>query len=317
LFLRAAEAEPNNPNLYYYLADCYVKTNHYGDAKYFYHKTVSVGPVSPAATMALMAIEKIDDFNRKYSVTIKLPGNNSRTEPPAGEESEGEERGQGLQLPASNEPSQSYDSLTGTSPSTQGPLAEYPQVHRLEQNFYPSQGHYLDRIAEEGLYVRWPDDAMPLKVFIERKTQGTDYAIMARKAIKAWADASDGKISYVEVTDPEVAQIRVYWTETLGTKDVGGQGFLKEGSTRIRQGEKTLYQEIKVATLDFQRFPNPPHRIYHTLVHEFGHALGLRGHSDHPADVMYATKTGSESGTLSQRDINTIRELYWMEIAND
>lgn len=312
LFFQAVEKEPANPSLYYYLADCYIKTGHYGDAKYFYHKTISVAPMSDAGTLALMAIEKIDNFNRKYSVTIKLPGNNSRTAPPAENDTEA-----GTESTSSQGLIQSDESKTNINTSGQKILRQLPSQSTVNDDLFPiqsTQSHYLEQIAEDGIYVRWPEEAMPLKVYIQKDGVNAQYYPLAKQAMETWVRASRQRITYVEVNTPEKAQIRVLWTASLGTKDVGGQGFMKEGSTRIRQSGQELYQEVKVATLDFQRHPNEPQRMFHTLVHEFGHALGLRGHSDNPGDVMFATKTGEENGQLSPRDINTIQELYSMEI---
>ena len=42
-------------------------------------------------------------------------------------------------------------------------------------------------------------------------------------------------------------------------------------------------------------------------VHEFGHAIGLWGHSPHPGDISYPTATGQQP---SDRDIATLRKLY-------
>jgi tetratricopeptide (TPR) repeat protein len=40
-----------------------------------------------------------------------------------------------------------------------------------------------------------------------------------------------------------------------------------------------------------------------------GHAIGIRGHSPYPDDIMFFSKTRSQN-TLSRRDINTIGMLY-------
>lgn len=46
--------------------------------------------------------------------------------------------------------------------------------------------------------------------------------------------------------------------------------------------------------------------------HEFGHALGINGHSDNPEDLMYTADTTNANvpRTLSVRDINTLKTGY-------
>ncbi|MCK7478674.1 MAG: matrixin family metalloprotease [Candidatus Moduliflexus flocculans] len=48
-------------------------------------------------------------------------------------------------------------------------------------------------------------------------------------------------------------------------------------------------------------------KIKQIATHQMGHAIGIYGHSNNPADIMYKDFTVSE---LSQRDISAIREIY-------
>jgi len=50
--------------------------------------------------------------------------------------------------------------------------------------------------------------------------------------------------------------------------------------------------------------------IYATTLHEMGHALGLMGHSDSTADIMYPRVRAQLEVGLSPEDRNTLRKLY-------
>lgn len=47
-----------------------------------------------------------------------------------------------------------------------------------------------------------------------------------------------------------------------------------------------------------------------TATHEFGHALGINGHSSNPADVMFSVHLLDQGKNLSVRDINTMLTGY-------
>ena len=47
-----------------------------------------------------------------------------------------------------------------------------------------------------------------------------------------------------------------------------------------------------------------------TATHEFGHALGLIGHSPHPGDLMFNQGNDTDCGCLTSRDVNTLLTAY-------
>ena len=47
-----------------------------------------------------------------------------------------------------------------------------------------------------------------------------------------------------------------------------------------------------------------------TSAHEFGHLLGIAGHSDDPNDLMYPSHAPTQDVPLSARDINTAKTIY-------
>jgi predicted Zn-dependent protease len=55
-------------------------------------------------------------------------------------------------------------------------------------------------------------------------------------------------------------------------------------------------------------------KLKQIAIHQMGHALGIRGHSNDPNDMMYANFTATQ---LSQRDINTIKEIYKPKDSDD
>lgn len=175
---------------------------------------------------------------------------------------------------------------------------------------------YLDDITEGGRLVRWSLSKMPIKIYIESAPQGIrnfqpGFISQIRRAMDVWTGVLNHQLSYMPVNDPNKADIRVRWTNTIDTRGHSG-----DGGTAYTAGlmiphlrnDQIEYMEVKIATFDIQGKPQNSETIYAVAIHELGHSLGLLGHSDNPNDIMFAENQHVISP--SKRDLNTIRRLY-------
>jgi tetratricopeptide (TPR) repeat protein len=175
---------------------------------------------------------------------------------------------------------------------------------------------YLDKIRESGRLIRWSLRTMPLKVYVEERPVDIRnfqpaFASSVRKALDVWTTALDHQLGYQLTTLPEEADIRVFWTNRLDTRGSHGDGTTAYTAgimlPKIRDNQID-YMTVQIATFDIAGHPQTPENIYAVAIHEIGHSLGLMGHSDNPADIMYGQN--KHVLKLSKRDINTFRRLY-------
>ena len=170
---------------------------------------------------------------------------------------------------------------------------------------------------------------MPIRVYISPTLKALPYLSEIRYAMNAWESATDSKIQFQETETAEQADIRVSPTYS------GRLGFLdtRLGSanlTRLTQGTSTI------SGADTQTQSNNTPQASNTAIdftvevvlvlegdgtigeltqeemrtvclHEFGHAIGLWGHSPDNTDVCHATAT-AQHPTL--RDVRTLLKLY-------
>ena len=180
---------------------------------------------------------------------------------------------------------------------------------------------YFDHITlfSQGRITRFTQ--MPIRVYISPILKESPYLPEIRYAMQEWHTASEGDIRFEETEAPQNADIRVSW---------GHSGLHTEfQDTRLGSAELTRLTDTKQieaqdpAGLD----TSPPFTVEVILMlegdgtigelsqkemrtvclHEFGHAIGLWGHSPHPGDVSYPTATVQQP---SAGDITTLRKLY-------
>jgi hypothetical protein len=63
-------------------------------------------------------------------------------------------------------------------------------------------------------------------------------------------------------------------------------------------------------TVEIGVLGNNPIDIRSVAAHEFGHALGIAGHSQDPSDMMFETYVTNVPLKITQSDLNTVKTAY-------
>lgn len=153
-------------------------------------------------------------------------------------------------------------------------------------------------------------DHFPLHVYFTPGELATKEHMDAVQAgMDQWAHATKNFVSYQVVTKPAQAEVLVTFLPHDSVPDQGGSC----GHTTIT----FLTLTLKSASMSLATTGVAPLDLQAAAAHEFGHALGIDGHSDDPEDLMYAVVCHSPDGdlplpahTVTARDLNTLRICY-------
>ena len=187
---------------------------------------------------------------------------------------------------------------------------------------------YFDHITlfSQGRITRFTQ--MPIRVYISPVLKESPYLPEIQHAMQVWETASEGAIRFEETETSQNADIRVSWGHNAlynGFQDMRlGSAQLTRRNTQakiLHDTKQTVAHPLTDAAV------SPPFTVEIILMlegdgtigelsqeemrtvclHEFGHAIGLWGHSPHPGDVNYPTAAAQHP---SARDITTLRKLY-------
>ncbi len=169
---------------------------------------------------------------------------------------------------------------------------------------------YLNDHLKKGRLIRWPSQCFPLPVYIAPcswySLSDSDrymYMNMVIDALNEWERVGEGRYSFTLVNSLNDSQMNVEWRR-VDRKSLGNCSFNFDKESRLYSAEVS----IGISDGIIHRQYMDENEVFHTILHEIGHALGL-GHSRNNEDIMYTPhRYGVVS--LSQRDINSIRWLY-------
>lgn len=128
---------------------------------------------------------------------------------------------------------------------------------------------------------------MPLKVFIapmnfySKRGQDTKYRGFVKRALDEWTKVSNGKVSFVIVNNIYDSQVNIEW-KRVERKALGMCYFQYDKYNRLGSAEVSIGLTEGLVHADYM----DEGEVYHTILHEIGHAIGL-GHSPFKDDIMY------------------------------
>lgn len=160
---------------------------------------------------------------------------------------------------------------------------------------------YIENAYRNGMKYTWK--TQNVKLYIEPGL----YKSLTAAAFREWAQSSGGAISFSGVPDPDDAQIKVYFPKFVGYPDDATQ---ENGNCSCSYANGTISDcTVEIYSSDENGGRIPAEKLYHTMLHQAGHALGIAGHSVNPADVM-SRNSKTPKKALSTRDKKTLVKLY-------
>ena len=144
---------------------------------------------------------------------------------------------------------------------------------------------YLQESVKSGRLIRW--NMMPLRVYIapmrfySKAGQDAKYRGMVKRALDEWNKVSNGKVSFTIIDSYDMSHISIEW-KRVERKALGYCTHHYAKNNNFLMAEVLIGLTEGLVHADYM----DEGEVYHTILHEIGHAIGL-GHSPFKNDIMY------------------------------
>ncbi len=181
--------------------------------------------------------------------------------------------------------------------------------------------NYIYNAAMGNDIVRWNIESFPLKVYFEDKDSVPSFYIeQIERAMQVWSENTNF-VKFSMTDNKQEAEVVILFKKT--PENLCTNGYCKY-VTAYTEPDIDKDKILRRMVMTFYR-TNPlnkgftPKEIFNTALHEFGHTLGIMGHSDNPGDIMFSLKEdpasmfalySSAEQSLSLRDLKTLVLLY-------
>ncbi len=198
------------------------------------------------------------------------------------------------------------------NPNTKTQPSNTPKTQASIETTNNSDNYIKNAISSNGNVTIWDKSRMPLKVYLnnERRVK-IDYVNQAKTALSEWQQAGKGLFSFVYVNNPDIADVTVVFD-----RNSKGDFGISKSTNQNNKRDKTTVTLYTINSVTGKALT--PIDVHNVALHEFGHMLGINGHSSSENDRLYPTydyrKYSATPLKLSQRDINTVLTLYDMNL---